>query len=123
MISHCNSSRKKSKDMTPNSSRSNLKPSNKVGKVSFEATSGNCHSTTSREVSLKSQVENELRRGCRKPSRRPVVSSFEKGGQKRRVNLADHGVTFERYKAELERGILYGYKPHFCYPVLAFNNI
>lgn len=32
-------------------------------------------------------------------------------------------MTFERYKAELERGISFGYKPHFCYPVLTFNDI
>jgi len=42
---------------------------------------------------------------------------------RKRVSLADHGVTFERYKAELEKGIVYGYKPHFGYPMLAFNDI
>jgi len=44
-------------------------------------------------------------------------------GTRKRVKLADYGVTFERYKAELERGISFGYKPHFCYPILTFNDI
>ena len=37
--------------------------------------------------------------------------------------LADHGVTFQNQRAELEKGILYGYKPHFCYPVMNFSDI
>ena len=75
MISRCNSSGKKTpsnrgNDMTPNSSNTNLRPSNrshKFGKVSFEATSGieNCNSASSREISLKAQVENELRGGSK----------------------------------------------------------
>lgn len=45
------------------------------------------------------------------------------GKKPARIRLADYGVTFERYRAELERSILYGYKPHFCYPVMRFNDI
>ena len=41
----------------------------------------------------------------------------------KKVTLSYHGVTFERYKAELEKGISFGYRPHFGYPVMSFNDV
>lgn len=32
-------------------------------------------------------------------------------------------MTFDKYKAELERGITYGYRPHFGYPTIKYNDI
>lgn len=59
----------------------------------------------------------------RKVKQPKAKTPYDVGRRKPRVKLADHGVTFERYKEELERGILYGYKPHFCYPVMTFNDV
>ena len=43
--------------------------------------------------------------------------------KKERVKLSDFGVTFDKYREELERGISYGYKPHFGYPTISYNDI
>ena len=43
--------------------------------------------------------------------------------RKQEIKLADYGITFERYKAELEHGICHGYKPHFGYPQIKFNDL
>lgn len=45
------------------------------------------------------------------------------GLRKSQIQLSDYGVTFDKYKAELERGITHGYKPHFGYPTLKFNDV
>ena len=42
--------------------------------------------------------------------------------RKSQIKLTDYGVTFDKYKAELERGIIFGYRPHFGFPVLKFND-
>lgn len=42
---------------------------------------------------------------------------------KSQIKLEDYGVTFSKYKQELERGITLGYGPHFGYPMIKFNDI
>ena len=32
-------------------------------------------------------------------------------------------MTFEKYRSELEQGIMNGFRPHFGYPTLKFNNV
>ena len=39
------------------------------------------------------------------------------------IKLTDYGVTFERYRNELEKGIIGGVRPHFGFPTLKFNDI
>ena len=72
----------------------------------------------SQELDLRDEIREAPQRV--KVKRKPKEND---GKKPPRIKLSDHGVTFERYKAELERGILYGYKPHFCYPVMRFNDI
>lgn len=43
--------------------------------------------------------------------------------RKSQIKLADFGVTFDKYKSELERGITFGYRPHFGYPTLKFHDV
>ena len=43
--------------------------------------------------------------------------------RKSQIKLADYGVTFEKYRDELERGITFGYRPHFGYPMLKFTDV
>lgn len=43
--------------------------------------------------------------------------------RKQDIKLTDYGVTFERYKQELSQGISNGYRPHFGYNLIDFNNL
>lgn len=43
--------------------------------------------------------------------------------RKKDIRLTDYGVTFDKYKSELEQGIMQGLRPHFGYPILRFNSI
>lgn len=45
------------------------------------------------------------------------------GRRKSQIKLTDYGVTFDKYRAELERGITFGYPPHFGYPTIKFNDV
>ena len=56
-------------------------------------------------------------------NRRTSPNDTATGRRKSQIKLTDYGVTFEKYKAELERGILYGYPPHFGYPTIKFHDV
>ena len=53
--------------------------------------------------------------------KRPSTAS--KIVRKHQIKLEDYGITFEKYKAELEHGISHGYKPHFGFPTLKFTDL
>ena len=60
---------------------------------------------------------------ARRMLNRKSPNDITNGRRRSQIKLTDYGVTFEKYKAELERGITYGYRPHFGYPELKFNNV
>ena len=37
--------------------------------------------------------------------------------------MTDYGITFDKYKAELEHGIIKGFQPHFGFPQIRYNDI
>ena len=43
--------------------------------------------------------------------------------RKSEIKLSDYGITFDKYKAELEQGIIKGFRPHFGFPVIRYNDI
>ena len=47
----------------------------------------------------------------------------QREAKKSPINLKDYGITFEKYRRELEHGISCGYQPHFGYPTLKFNSV
>ena len=55
--------------------------------------------------------------------RRPNTSVERAKQRKKDIKLEDFGVTLDQYKADLERGISYGYRPHFGYPSIRFDSI
>ena len=96
-------------------------------------------SPTSKEVSFCSNVIKSSNRkediiSIKEEERRNVPrlnllsrksKTLKVGSKKRKqdIKLTDYGVTFERYRDDLAQGILRGYKPHFGYPLIQFNNI